>query len=417
MLKDVKRKAKDVSVAFWSLTKENEDLQLDADEWKERYLELENENEQLTDENARLKELVETSSPIPAYKTYLGQVVGRFDSTEPPPEDSGNVTFDLCNDDSRWGWVTSSDEESFVSCEEYSSTEDTDANIECSAIDEGSDIESIRLPIEEDAKTDICMEANFPILGSELVPGLERERACIIVRHTSEPTDNKATQYLLPVCNSAAVEIHIGGDDTSYIVPNQVKDLFQRKLKMRNEHIQRLKDEVKKSIAYSSGLEHSVEYVGYWFQQISERFRPRLYEIDTLLRPLKTTTYNSEHWCDIFAKVLGTPYACKRDVTEMFKEWLGGKCSYPAQWKTLLDRFQESNCPELERISNHLRVRLHETIPQERLLRLEAAELDKLCVACNSPLPCIREFLPPFDIDIVESQEETPLPNPTEAQV
>ena len=95
------------------------------------------------------------------------------------------------------------------------------------------------------------------------------------------------------------------------------------------------------------------------FAGTGERFRPRLYEIDTLLRPLKTTTYNSEHWCDIFAKVLGTPYACKRDVTEMFKEWLGGKCSYPAQWKTLLDRFQESNCPELERISNHLRVRLH----------------------------------------------------------
>ena len=49
---------------------------------------------------------------------------------------------------------------------------------------------------------------------------------------------------------------------------------------------------------------------------------------------------------------------------EMFKEWLKGKywqgkASRPAQWKTLLDCFQESGCPELERISNHLRVRLH----------------------------------------------------------
>ena len=39
---------------------------------------------------------------------------------------------------------------------------------------------------------------------------------------------------------------------------------------MRNEHIQRLKDEMKKSIAYSSGLERSVDYVGFWFQQISK---------------------------------------------------------------------------------------------------------------------------------------------------
>ena len=58
-----------------------------------------------------------------------------------------------------------------------------------------------------------------------------------------------------------------------------------------------------------------------------------------------------------------------------------------------------------------------EIIPQERLSDFETKEKGKLCIACNRPLPVIREHLDEFNIDVVESQEETPLPNPTEAQV
>ena len=92
---------------------------------------------------------------------------------------------------------------------------------------------------------------------------------------------------------------------------------------------------------------------------VGEHFCPRWSEIGAILRPLNPSIRDSEHWRNLFAEVLGTRYVCKHSVMEMFKEGLKGKCSYPAQWKTLLDSLQKSGCPELERISNYLRVRLH----------------------------------------------------------
>jgi hypothetical protein len=379
--------------------------------FREREWKLLQENQDLKTENGRLKREAETDIHVhvPASEENAEVVSGGYECADPPPEDSGNYSgHDVADDDSN---MLPTVKESLECSEGLNPTNDAESEIRSLG---GGDNEVVSVQVTLDTGPSIESSTSKLVTGSstsKLFTGLEKPVNNIKLFSTLLG-DDVAISYR---CPSDMVVITIS--KIAYCIPCQVYQVFWMELKAREETIHKLEDEKSALTKYVSGLEESTDKVVTCLQQICEQFCPRWSEIESMLRPLNPSIRDSEHWHNLFAEVLGFPYVPKRSVMEMFKEWLGGKCSYPAQWETLLDRFQKSACPELVCIANYLRVRLHETIPQERLLHFETEEKGNLCIACDRPLPTICEHLDKFNINIVESQEETPLPNPTEAQV
>jgi hypothetical protein len=382
---------------------------------REREQQLLQEIHDLKTENGRLKQKAETHIPfnVPASKESAEVVSGGYECADPPLEDSGNYSgHDVADDNSN---MPPTVKESLGCSEGLNSTNNAESEI--SSLGGKGDDQVVSVQAMLDTGPSIESSTSKLVTGSstsKLFTGLEK------------PVDNMSNIKLFPTLlgDDVTIGYHCPSDmvvitikKIAYCIPCQVYQVFWMELKAREENIHKLEEEKSALTRYVSSLEESTDEVGTYLQQICEHFCPRWSEIEAILRPLNPSIRDSEHWHNLFAEVLGIQYVCKRSVMEMFKEWSKGKCSYPAQWKTLLDRFQKSGCPDLVCIANYLRVRLHETIPQERLLHFETEEKGNLCIACDRPLPTICEHLDKFNINIVESQEETPLPNPTEAQV